>query len=47
MDIVAAAEAWNAAMINGGPQAYYDLDRDGRVTVLDIQTIAAAWGWAW
>lgn len=47
MDIVAAAEAWNAAMVNGGPQAYYDVDRDGRVTVLDIQTIAAAWGWVW
>lgn len=46
-DIIAAAEAWNAALANGGANARFDLDRDGRVTLLDIQTIAASWGWTW
>ncbi len=46
-DIIAAAEAWNAALVAGGAHARYDLDRDGRVTLLDLQIIAAGWGWHW
>ncbi len=47
MDIIAAAEAWNAALASGGANARFDLDRDGRVTLLDVQTIAGRWGWTW
>ena len=46
-DIIAAAEAWNATLAGGGFDARFDLDRDGRVTLLDIQTIAGLWGWQW
>ena len=45
MDVEAVALAWLSTVGQPGYNARYDFDGDQAITVVDVQTVAAHWGW--
>lgn len=45
LDIQAVAAAWQSEVGQPGYDPRFDVDGDERITVVDVQTFAAQWGW--
>lgn len=45
MDVTTVALAWPSAVGQPGYDARYDLDEDQTITAVDVQIVAAHWGW--
>ncbi len=45
MDIQAVAAAWQLEAGQPGYDPRFDMDGDQTITIVDVQTIAAQWGW--
>jgi hypothetical protein len=45
-DVQAVAGAWRCAEGDDCYRSRYDVDEDGRITVIDLMQVVAQWGWS-